>query len=208
MSCTLLLKIPDCRRVAWLISSLEVRSDSAALRMFVLLFFVLALPSVSAGSPNSQEELRRGAEQFVNLIEAKDVEALLNRFSEQGTSFIGTAYVPSSASLSRDEIRKEFAVKSGIYCLFFDTKCFRDEDSNERSRQHGRPLALPLQSLLDLLAAAKAKKFVTYDTVGNGKVTLLLSDRTPDTARLGQDALNLYFRFEQGEWKLRNVEYN
>jgi hypothetical protein len=41
----------------------------------------------------------------------------------------------------------------------------------------------------------------------NGAVTLLLSTRTPDTARLGEDALNFYFRLENGQWKLRNLEY-
>lgn len=175
----------------------------------LLLLCLLVHPLVSAArSPNPQARLRQGAEQFVSLIESKDVATLLNLFSEQGTSFIGTGYVPSKASLSEQEIREAFEGKTGVYCLFFDTKCLLKEDSKERSRRNGRPLGTPLRSLFDLIAGAKTKRFVTYDSMTNGKVTLLLSSRTPDTARLGDDALNFYFRFEQGQWKLRNVEYN
>jgi hypothetical protein len=180
---------------------------AAAFRLSLL--FLLILPSISAApSPNPQTQLRQGAEQFVSLIESKDVVTLLNLFSEQGTSFIGTGYVPSKASLSQQEIREAFEEKTGVYCLFFDTKCLSEEDSKERSRRNGRPLSTPVRSLLDLISGAKTKKFVTYDNMTNGKVTLLLSNRTPDKARLGDDALNFYFRFEQGQWKLRNVEYN
>jgi hypothetical protein len=160
-------------------------------------------PSLGA---DSRKDLRSGAAEFVKLIEKRDLPALLSRFSEQGTSFVGTAYVPVEAS--QQEIQRDFAAKAGVYCLFFDTSCLRDEDLKERTRQKGRPLTLPLESVIDLLATAKAKKIVTYENLSNGKVSLILSDRTPDTARLGQDALNFYFRFEQGQWKLRNLEYN
>jgi hypothetical protein len=174
-----------------------------------LLLCLLVLPLVSAAwSRNPQAQLRQGAEQFVSLIESKDVAGLLSLFSEQGTSFIGTGYVPSKASLSQQEIREAFEGKTGVYCLFFDSKCLSEEDSKERIRRSGRPLSTPARSLLDLIAGAKIKRFITYDNMTNGKVTLLLSNRTPDTARLGDDALNFYFRFEQGQWKLRNVEYN
>jgi hypothetical protein len=160
-------------------------------------------------SQNSPAELRSGAESFVKLIQSKETTAVLNRFSEQGTSFIGTAYVPSKASLSPEEIHKNFDAKVGVYCLFFDTKCFREEDGKERARSNGRPLKAPLISLVDLLTKATEKRFVTYDISStNGKVSLLLSARTPDTARLGEDAVNFYFRFENGQWKLRNIEYN
>jgi hypothetical protein len=158
---------------------------------------------------NSPDELRSGAESFVKLIQSKETIAVLKRFSEQGTSFAGTAYVPSKASLSPGEIHKDFDEKVGVYCMFFDTKCFREEDAKERARSNGRVLKAPLTSLIDLLAKATEKRFVTYDiSATNGKVTLLLSARTPDTARLGEDAVNFYFRFENGQWKLRNIEYN
>jgi hypothetical protein len=160
-------------------------------------------------SQNSPDELRNGAESFIKLIQSKETTAVLNRFSEQGTSFIGTAYVPSKALLSPEDIHKDFDAKVGVYCMFFDTKCFREEDAKERARSNGRALKGPLSSLVDLLAKSKEKRFVTYDISGtNGKVTLLLSARTPDAARLGEDAVNFYFRFENGQWKLRNIEYN
>lgn len=180
--------------------------NCSIVRGLTLLVLAFAVPG-SLGA-DSQKELRSGAEDFVKLIEKKDSPALLSRFSEQGTSFIGTAYVPIKTSLSQQEIQKDFEAKAGIYCLFFDTTCLRDEDLKERTRQKGRSLTTPLQSVIDLLATAKGKKFVTSDNVSNGKVSLILSNRTPETARLGQDALNFYFRFEQGQWKLRNFEYN
>ncbi len=176
---------------------------------FGMLFCALAFHSVGvARSPNSEEELRSGAEKFVRLIESRDQGALLNLFSEQGTSFIGNAYVPSKVTLTPAEIRKDFEAKLGVYCLFFNTECFRQEDAKERLRQKGRPLRIPLRSVVDLISTASQKRFVTYDiSKTNGKVSLLLSERTPDTARLGEDALNFYFRFEDGQWKLRNFEY-
>jgi hypothetical protein len=121
---------------------------------------------------------------------------------------IGAAYIPAKVELSRDEVRKDFETKTGAYCLFFDSQCFRDEESKERTHHNGAPLRTPQRSIADLLASAKEKRFITYDNLTNGKVTLLLSGRTPDTARLGEDAVDFYFRFEQGQWKLRNLEYN
>jgi len=97
---------------------------------------------------------------------------LLALFSEQGTSFINGTYALPKASYSPAEIRKEFAASTGVYCVFFDT-------------------AVPLRSVSDLLATREQKRFVTYSASAmNGEVTLLLSTRTPDTARLGEDALN------------------
>lgn len=163
----------------------------------------------AAYSQSSQDDLCKGAEAFIKLIENRQEDALLRLFSEQGTSFIGTAYVPIKTALAPNEIQHDFAAKTGAYCLFFDTKCLREEDSRERDRRNGRPPRIPLTSILDLLSASHQMKFVTYDiSRTNGKVTVLLCERTPETARLGQDALNFYFRFEDGRWKLRNVEYS
>jgi hypothetical protein len=173
------------------------------------LVFVLVLSSVnSAGAQNKQEGLLNGAREFANLVEIKDAQGVMNEISDQGTSFIGTAYTPIKVDLSRDEIRKDFETKTGVYCLFFDTRCFQEEDARERSRRNGRALVFHLRSIADLLATAKEKRFAAYDNLTNGKVTLLLSGRTSETARLGEDAVNFYFRFERGQWKLRNVEYN
>jgi len=168
---------------------------------FSVLFCALAFHSVGvARSPNPEEELRSGAEKFVRLIGSRDQGALLNLFSEQGTSFIGTAYVPSKVTLTPAEVRKDFEAKLGVYCLFFDTECFRQEDAKERVRQKGRPLRTPLRSVMDLITTASQKRFVTYEiSKTNGKVSLLLSERTPDTASIGEDALNFYFRFEDGQ---------
>jgi hypothetical protein len=153
----------------------------------VALVFVL-LPASAARAQSRQDSLLKGAREFVSLVEIRDTQGLMERMCE--------------------EIRKDFDTKTGIYCLFFETKCFREEDARERSRRNGRALLFPLQSIADLLTRAKDKRFLAYDNLTNGKITLLLSERTPETARLGQDAVNFYFRFEQGQWKLRNVEYN
>jgi hypothetical protein len=182
----------------------------AFLTVLVLIPLVLGFSAARDGQPQSpQDKLREGAQTFVELIRARDTAALLVRFSEQGTSFTGTAYVPSKAHLSPQEIHADFEAKVGVYCLFFDTKCFQQEDSKARTRENGRPLSSPLNSITDLLTKGTEKRFVTYNiSNSNGKVSLLLSNRTPDTARLGEDAVNLYFRLENGQWKLRNIEYN
>jgi hypothetical protein len=176
----------------------------------VVSILLLTLASSSAAEAQDQQvELRRGAEELVKLIEKRDSAGLLKRFSEQGTSFIGTAYVPSEVSLIPDKIRQDFEGKRSVYCLFFDSECFRKEDSEERTRQNGRPLKGSLKSIFELLSSASEKRFVTYDiSAQNGKVSVLLSKRTPDTARVGEDALNFYLRLEGGLWKLRNIEYN
>jgi hypothetical protein len=150
----------------------------------VALVFVL-LPASAARAQSRQDSLLKGAREFVSLVEIRDTQGLMERMSEQGTSFVGTAYTPSKADMSREEIRKDFDTKTGIYCLFFETKCFREEDARERSRRNGRALLFPLQSIADLLTRAKDKRFLAYDNLTNGKITLLLSERTPETARLG-----------------------
>jgi hypothetical protein len=161
-----------------------------------------------AQTAGSGEDLKQGAQKFAKTIEDKDLSGLLNLFSEQGTSFTSGTYALSRVSYSQDDIRKDFAAKTGVYCLFFNTQCLRDADSKERTRLNRPPSKIALRSVIDLLAAASEKRFVTYDISSiNGKVSLLLSSRTPDTARLGEDALNFYFRLENGEWKLRNVEF-
>ena len=205
-----------CRTPIWsrdealLTKPLSVCSLGSTISALSLLFFALALDTLRlAASSNSEEELRGGAEEFITLIEARDQTALLSLISEQGTSFIGTAYVPSKASLTPGAIWKDFEAKTGVYCLFFSTECLRQQDLQERTRQNGRPLRTPLRSIADLLSTARQKKLVTYDiSKMNGKVSVLLSSRAPDAARLEEDALNFYFRLEDGKWKLRNVEYN
>lgn len=177
--------------------------------MRCLLVLTLTLPSVcDAFTPHPQDELKNAAKEFVRLIESRDTAALTDQFSEQGTTFIGTAYSPAKVHLSREEIRRDLESKTGVYCLFFDSKCFQEEDVRERVRQKARSLDTPLRSIADLLTGAKEKRFVAYGNLRNPKVTVLLSGRTPDTAILGVDAVNFYFRWEQGRWRLRNVEYN
>jgi hypothetical protein len=176
------------------------------LLFLLVLFLSLCFGVVQAAGPD--EGLRQGAQKFINLVEAKDSLGLLNLFSEQGTSFVSGTYALTKVEFSQSEIRKNFEAKTDVYCLFFNSQCLRDADSRERVRLNKPPLKIALRSISDLLAAADEKKFVTYDISSkNGKVTLLLSARTPETARLGEDALNFYFRQENGEWKLRNVEF-
>jgi hypothetical protein len=185
--------------------------DFVARRPFPLLFplvFSLSLSFRVVQAAGPDQGLRQGAQKFVNLVEAKDSLSLLNLFSEQGTSFVSGTYALSKVEFSQSEIRKDFEAKTDVYCLFFNSQCLRDADSRERVRLNKPPLKIALRSISDLLAAANEKRFVTYDISSeNGKVTLLLSARTPETARLGEDALNFYFRQENGEWKLRNVEF-
>jgi len=182
------------------------RTHSPLLAGFAFFFF---LPLLACVSEAQQLDIKQGAESFVNLIQKRDVEALLDRFSEQGTSFVGTAYVPTKTTLALSETSADFRHKTGAYCLFFDTNCFRSEDASARAKENGRPLTIPLISVVELLAKATQIRFETYSiTAQNGKVTVLLSPRTSETARLGEDAVNFYFRLEKGQWKLRNMEYN
>jgi len=170
--------------------------------------FAISVQTFETRATTSDDDLKRGAEKFVTAVESKDASALLDPFSEQGTSFISGAHALARASYKRSEIRKEFETKTGVYCIFFDTKCLREADSKEGGRQKAPPIRVPLRSIIDLVATAKQKRFVTYAiSAANGEVTLLCCDRTPDTARQGEDAVNFYFRKENGEWKLRNVEY-
>jgi hypothetical protein len=190
------------------VSPLTHRFAIFFLAILSVLGFALFLRALGPNTTASDADLKRGAEKFAALIQTKDSAALLGLFSEQGASFISGTYAVPKAEYSLAEIRKDFESKAGVYCIFFDTECLSRADAKERARQKGRPLKITLKSVLDLLDAAKEKRFVTYDiSAANGKVTLLLSSRTADTAVLGDDALNFYFRQENGEWKLRNIEF-
>jgi hypothetical protein len=169
-------------------------------------FFLLHIPETRAGT--SDEELKKGAEKFVALIESKNPSALLDLFSEQGTSFISGTYALPKADYSPAEIRKDFETKTGVYCVFFDTACLREADSKERSRQAARPIQIPLTSVFDLVQTAKVRKFVTFDVSSmNGMVALVLTNLSAPEARIGRDAVEFYFRLEQGQMKLRNIEF-
>lgn len=177
---------------------------------FLLAFFLLPSSFVEpiARAANSDEDLKRGAEKFVAVIESKNPSTLLDLFSEQGTSFISGTYALPKAEYSPEEIREDFASRTGVYCVFFDTTCLREADKKERTRQKGRPIQIPLSSVIDLVTTAKVKKFVTFDvSSGNGMVALLLTDVPPPQARQGRDAVVFYFRPEHGQMKLRNIEF-
>jgi hypothetical protein len=172
----------------------------------VVFFRMLSVADATAALPD--KELRVGAAKFVATVETKNTSALLALFSKQGTSFISGTYALPKVHYSLAEIHKDFESRSGVYCVFFDTACLREVDSKERARQQANPPRILLRSVIDLLASTKQRRFVTYpESAFNNKVTLLLSSRTTETARLGEDALNFYFRWEDGEWKLRNMEF-
>jgi hypothetical protein len=176
----------------------------------VLLFSFFLLPIAETQAGTSDEELKKGAEKFVALIESKNPSALLDLFSEQGTSFISGTFALPKAEYSPVEIRKDFETKTGVYCVFFDTACLRGADSNERARQRARPIQIPLTSVFDLVATAKVKKFVTFDVSSmNGMVALVLTNVSPQApeARTGKDAVVFYLRSEHGQMKLRNIEF-
>jgi len=178
--------------------------------LFVLLVlsYGLSTRAAVARAMPSDADLKKGAEKFIALVESKNAAALLELFSEQGTVFMSGTYALPKVDYSPTEIRKDFENKTGVWCVFFDTTCLREADSKERNRQNRRPLDITLFSAADLITSAKEKRFVTYDgSTANGKITLLLSTRSVDTARLGEDALNFYFRYEGGQWKLRNIEF-
>jgi hypothetical protein len=180
----------------------------AVLLLLALLLFLLHVGEIQAGT--SDEELKKGAEKLVELIESKNPPALLDLFSEQGTSFISGTYALPKAEYSPAEIRKDFETKTGVYCVFFDTACLREADSKERARQRARPIQIPLNSVFDLVAAAKVKKFATFDVSSmNGMVALMLTNVSPQApeARTGKDAVVFYFRSEHGQMKLRNIEF-
>jgi hypothetical protein len=171
--------------------------------LFLLLFVSFLVFATHAAT--SDGDLKRHGEKFVTVFESKNASALLDLFSEQGTSFISGTYALPKASYSPAEIRKEFAARTAVYCVFFDTACIRDADSKERARQKARPIRVPLRSVSDLLATVQQKRFVTYSASAmNGEVTLLLSARTPDTARLGEDALN--FLLPPRKWPMEAQE--
>lgn len=173
------------------------------------MWFVL-FRTVETRAAANDEELKKGAEKFVALIESKNPSALLDLFSEQGTSFISGTYALPKAEYSPADIRKDFETKTGVYCVFFDTACLREADSKERVHQGARPIRIPLTSVFDLVGTAKVKKYVTFDSSGmNGMVALMLTDVSPQApeALTGKDAVVFYFHAEHGQMKLRNIEF-
>lgn len=184
-----------------------ISKDAISLVLTLFLFLLIGAQTQAA---TSDEELKKGAEKFVAVIESENPLALLDLFSEQGTSFISGTYALPKAEYSPAEIRKDFATKTGVYCVFFDTACLREADAKERARQRARPIQIPLTSVFDLVVTAKVKKFVTFDVSGmNGMVALMVTSLPPQSpdARTGKDAVVFYFRSEHGQMKLRNIEF-
>lgn len=179
-----------------------------AIRFFVLSLLLLT-PLMNVRTATSDEDLKRGAEKLITVVESKNTAALLDLFSEQGTVFMSNTYALPKVDYSPAEIRKDFENKKGVWCVFFDTACLREADSKDRARQKARPIDVPLTCVVELLASAKLRKFVTFDASSlNGMVALTLTDVPPPQARQGRDALVFYLRSESGQLKLRNIEFH
>ena len=179
--------------------------------ILALLVSIWSVPLRELRAASSDEELKKGAQKLVAVIESKNDAALLELFSEQGTSFISGTYALANVEYSLPQIKKDFEAKNGVYCVFFDSACLRDADSKERARQKARPIDFPLFSIFDLVATAKVKRFRTFDVSSkNGMVAVVVTDVPPDApgARTGKDAIVFYLRFENGQMKLRNVEFH
>jgi len=187
----------------------SINVSRASLLLVSSVFLSTFSPHRLAGrTPALDEDLKRGAEKFVAVVESKNPSALLDLFSEQGTSFLSGTYALPKAEYCPAEIRKDFESKGGVYCVFFDTARQREADSKERLRKKARPIQIPLTSVVDLRATAKQDKFVTFEASSkNGMVGLILTDVPPPQARQGRDALVFYFRPGDGQMKLRNVEF-
>jgi len=182
---------------------------TAKANRFFILSLILLTPLVGVRAATSVEDLKRGAEKLMAVVESKNVAALLDLFSEQGTVFMSNTYALPRVDYTPGEIRKDFENKSGVWCVFFDTACLREADSRERARQTTRPIEIPLTSVVDLLAKAKLRKFVTFDvSSSNGMVGVILTDLQPPQARQGRDAVVVYLRSEGGQLKLRNIEFH
>jgi hypothetical protein len=178
------------------------RSLLVPLLLLIPLFFVLKLRAASLDG-----DLSQGASKFVDTIRVKNPTSLLRLFSEQGTSYVSGTYVLPKATYSLVEIREDFEKKTGVYCVFFDTACVVETDAKGRAQRGARPGRIPLKAVIDQIASAKEWRLVNGANEANGQVTLLLSSRTVDTATIGEDAINFYFRHENGDWKLRNIEF-
>ncbi len=153
-----------------LTATLNVSRVSLLLSSSVL-FCTFSPQLLATRAAASDGDLKRGAEKFVTVVELKNASALLDLFFEQGTPFISGTYALPKAEYSPAEIRKDLENKSGVYCVFLDTRSLGQADCKQRARQKARPIQLPLTSVIDLVANAKVMKFVTFDVSAvNGTV--------------------------------------
>jgi hypothetical protein len=96
-----------------------------------------------------------------------------------------------------------------FFALALDTLCLAASSNSEEELRGGAEEFITLIEARDQTALLSLISEQGTDiSKMNGKVSVLLSLRAPDAARLGEDALNFYFRLEDGKWNLRNVEYN
>jgi hypothetical protein len=95
-----------------------------------------------------------------------DPKDLVLHFSQKGVTFgIHSSPIPIVA------LRQEIERKRGIYCVFFDTDCFRREDAAARARDGAAPLSAPHYSFRERLARSSSRHL----EIGGGLVTVLLS---------------------------------
>jgi len=123
----------------------------------------------------------------------------------------GVVFGLEPPAITSREIRKQFGQKTGVYCLLFDTRCFRTEDTAEREKAAAPIRAEPLYSYRERVQKSPSRKVKIHVSSHEGhwigQVTVLLGSETDDASLSPKNILEFTFVLEEREWRLAAILY-
>lgn len=161
-----------------------------------------------AEQSNGQLELalKNTTERLLTILERGEPREVISLISSKGVVF-GLEPPPVAST----EIRKQFAAKTGVYCLLFDTECLRKEDRAEREKAGAPTRVTPLSSYRERVQKASHRKvrsqLIQQEGRWAGHVTVLLESPANDDNISPENSIEFEFVFEEGEWHLAGVVY-
>jgi hypothetical protein len=155
-----------------------------------------------------EKSLRKAAEELLDALRAGRPQSFLDMCSRNGID------IGIDGWASYDAIRKDFGVREGSYCHYFDTACLQREVSTFRRKiGHNVAVNLPLPvSYRELvnnvsgLEVAHAQVMRHEDGRVFGGVTVKW--KSPSPRELGRsDYLDFSFVLEDNEWRLVSDQF-
>jgi hypothetical protein len=160
-----------------------------------------------AAADELEKSLKVTVEEMLAILRDGGPATFLGLISRDGVTF-GIDGPPIALS----EMRRQFGVKGGTYCILFDTQCARRENERERARAGVPPPREPIFSYRDLLKRATQRRvrvWVSRDRAGWwGEAIVTLGGDDTETVDSEDGSLNFEFAYEAGAWKLRAVVYH
>lgn len=145
----------------------------------LVLAAAILLSATTVAQVANEAALRAQAEKLIAAMEIRDIDAILTMVSKNGIT-VGTGAQP----MKFKEFEKTLRKKSQVYCALMDDGCIENRRDS---------------ALIDSLHNKPALTITPWSLIPGGASV---------TSKYGRHESELDFVQEDGQWKLKNVEWN